>query len=1151
MSLKVDRLQLEIIINNDSARKSLRALDDEARTIQKSMKGMKEGTDEWVQSTKRLSSIKTQMDAIQDSIGITGLTLNELRKKQQEFNMIVKNLPGNSPEYAKYKSTLDEINGRITELSGKSKEAKGIIRDMFGVAGGIGIYEMASEGIKKITEAVKEYVSEGIKSAIEMRDSEKLLLSELNGQKDVQQDLINLAKQKANTTFFSRLEIEESEKFLAIQERTPEQIRKTIEAATNLATLTGGSLQDAVEQLDGTMEGKLSKGLGKLSKDFKDLSKEQLYSGAAIDLIQKKYAGLAEKDMNTMDGMINLLTKSWQGLQRTIGEFIIGSGGMFGGIIKDATAMLDTFKSWIEIPVSKKLEEEQNRVNFLAASITDANLTADARNKLYKELETLAPSVTKGLDEENISYQKLTTNLAAYNDQMVNNIIIQKETEKVDNANADLAKARMARVDQENAMRKNMTDLLTSLKTRAKSENAKDAAETLAQAKKLSDVLYNNNLNFRQKMEVLDKQYVGPKNQSYQIALDAENAAQAKVNLQLQAKKQLIADLGISTAAIIPTLLTGTDKGAKAIIDFSKITVDELNKIISAGAVQGASEKEKSDAREAQKELKSRETSLQHLQKFTDDYNRIMQAAHDVEKMNFADKLSQTELEIKNVNDKYNAEIKKLKEFMTARDNLKMLKPAQKQEMSNEIDVLEVEKKKQVNQVLEQAEKDFADKVAAIHENLRVARMTITDREVYEINKKYDELQKEIIDAIQYRYDQEIILANGDLGKVLVAEKNKADAQEKVKDSMAALTVARNEETNKALKTGDEKFNEDLKSLNLKSETDLATGKEKIQLEVNQKYKKLLQENADDLFKWMEIQVQMQEETDAKTLQLTEDNNKKKIESLKNLASNISTTLSSIFAVQNEYENQGLANDEKSNTQKKDNLKQQLDKKLISQKQYDAGVAKLDLDMENKKKDIAHKQAVRAKEIAVFNATIALLGAIIQAANIAPPADIVMPIIIAALMGVQLAALIATPVPAAATGRYNVIGNQDGKAYNNVPYNKSFTGIPGRPMLVNETGNEIVIDPYTTRNIQMNYPDIIEGINQARVPQRASGSYPDSGSSRSATNQPVIVQFHPDTLKAMNDFQEQIKKPLDANIVYDNLKYSMNTVAQLEKSVTR
>ena len=580
MSLKIDRLQLEIIINNDQARTSLRNLNDEALSIQKSMKNMVKGTDEWIQATKRLSSIKEQMDNIYDSIGIAGLSLAELRKKQQEFNMVLNQLPANSPEYAKYKQTLDEINTRIKEVKGNAQGAHGMLETMLGVAGGVGLFEIAKEGFNKVKGALTDYVTEGIKSAVELRDSEKLLLAELNGQKDVQQDLIDLAKQKAGTTFFTRLEVEEAEKFLAIQERTPEQIKKTIQAATNLATLTGGSLQDAVEQLDGTMEGKLSKGLGKLSKDFKDLTKEQLYNGAAIDLIQNKYSGLAEKDMNTMDGMINLLGKSWRALQRTIGEIALGSGGMFSGLITDATSMLDTFKKWIEIPVSKKLEEEQNRVNYLAASITDANLTADARNKLYKELETLAPSVTAGLDQENLSYKNLTSNLAAYNDQMVNNIIIQKESEKVDNANADLAKARMVRVSMENAMRKNMTDYLTSLKLKAKGENAKDAAETIAQGKEIADVLYNTNLNFRQKMEALDKKYKGPKNESYQIALDAEKAAQEKVNIQLQAKKQLISDLGITIAEVTDKTKDKAKEESNDIIKFSKLSVEELNKII-------------------------------------------------------------------------------------------------------------------------------------------------------------------------------------------------------------------------------------------------------------------------------------------------------------------------------------------------------------------------------------------------------------------------------------------------------------------------------------------------------------------------------------------------------------------------------------------
>ena len=43
MSLKIDKVQLEIIMKADSARAEMLKLDDEAKRIQKSMKGLKKG----------------------------------------------------------------------------------------------------------------------------------------------------------------------------------------------------------------------------------------------------------------------------------------------------------------------------------------------------------------------------------------------------------------------------------------------------------------------------------------------------------------------------------------------------------------------------------------------------------------------------------------------------------------------------------------------------------------------------------------------------------------------------------------------------------------------------------------------------------------------------------------------------------------------------------------------------------------------------------------------------------------------------------------------------------------------------------------------------------------------------------------------------
>ena len=262
------------------------------------------------------------------------------------------------------------------------------------------------------------------------------------------------------------------------------------------------------------------------------------------------------------------------------------------------------------------MEDEQSRVNYLASAITDANLTADARNNLYKELETLAPSVVAGLDKENISYQKLTSNLEAYNNQMVNSIIIQKEDEKVKKSDEDLATATKTRIDQEVYMRKQMIDTIQRLKDEAKKQDATNSAASLALAKNYESILYDSHLNFRQKMEKLDKEGAGSMTNSmnmYQMNLASELKAQAEVNMKLQAKNQLIKDLGINTTLVTAKIVDDTKKGESSIVEFSKMSVEQLNQIISAGAVMGASEKEKTMARSATEELKGRNKSLSDL----------------------------------------------------------------------------------------------------------------------------------------------------------------------------------------------------------------------------------------------------------------------------------------------------------------------------------------------------------------------------------------------------------------------------------------------------------------------------------------------------------------------------------------------------------
>ena len=82
-----------------------------------------------------------------------------------------------------------------------------------------------------------------------------------------------------------------------------------------------------------------------------------------------------------------------------------------------------------------------------------------------------------------------------------------------------------------------------------------------------------------------------------------------------------------------------------------------------------------------------------------------------------------------------------------------------------------------------------------------------------------------------------------------------------------------------------------------------------------------------------------------------------------------------------------------------------------------------------------------------------------------------------------------------ASGRYDVIGEEDGKNYRDIPYIGSApTGIVKRTSLVSENGAELIINATDLVRLQkhINYPLVISAIEDARnghVPQRAKGNY--------------------------------------------------------------
>ncbi|OJU35398.1 MAG: hypothetical protein BGN96_04930 [Bacteroidales bacterium 45-6] len=83
----------------------------------------------------------------------------------------------------------------------------------------------------------------------------------------------------------------------------------------------------------------------------------------------------------------------------------------------------------------------------------------------------------------------------------------------------------------------------------------------------------------------------------------------------------------------------------------------------------------------------------------------------------------------------------------------------------------------------------------------------------------------------------------------------------------------------------------------------------------------------------------------------------------------------------------------------------------------------------------------------------------------------------------------------AAAGKYDVIGQDDGKTYRNVPYaGVATSGIVTVPTLVGEQGTELIVSAPDFSKLQrhINYPLVVQAIKDAQagtVPQRAQGRY--------------------------------------------------------------
>lgn len=137
-----EEIKLSIIVNGNPAQKQLLDLEKSTRKVTEEKKALqielrrvetalgkdsaeyKKLSAEIKVCTTTIDNNKAAMKELQNQIGITGLTIGQLQSKATQLKLSLRNVVPGSEDYKRYEAELKQVNTRLSELSGKAKEAK-------------------------------------------------------------------------------------------------------------------------------------------------------------------------------------------------------------------------------------------------------------------------------------------------------------------------------------------------------------------------------------------------------------------------------------------------------------------------------------------------------------------------------------------------------------------------------------------------------------------------------------------------------------------------------------------------------------------------------------------------------------------------------------------------------------------------------------------------------------------------------------------------------------------------------------------------------------------------------------------------------------------------------------------------------------------
>lgn len=381
--LDIDKIQLELIINADPARKELYKLRETTRELEKEMKKIPKDTEEWNKKFDELKAANKRIEEINHTIGLTGMTSKELRTRLKEVKTMMDQFAQNTPQWKELNAEMKNIVARQKDIGQGAMKTHTAMTSMMGSIKSL----LPALGLAALFSSLKSFFVSSAKAADEALISEKKLLTALGFRMNVYERLNKLAGELMIKYNIPDEVIRDAQVFLANQERTESQIRKTVQAAILLSNVTGEDLLSSTKKLDATYEGTI-KGLARIDEGFKKLSKTQLENGAAVDLVLSKYADFTNKDVGL--GKVKAMTVAWNEFKESMGK---GEFPLINWVSDQLSKMIEGMGLLAKYGTWWKFGGDA-KSNYFKAMNEDILHTVDVSKEVTRQME-IADSVTK------------------------------------------------------------------------------------------------------------------------------------------------------------------------------------------------------------------------------------------------------------------------------------------------------------------------------------------------------------------------------------------------------------------------------------------------------------------------------------------------------------------------------------------------------------------------------------------------------------------------------------------------------------------------------------------------------------------------------------------------------------------------------------